>query len=915
MTLFVCHSKNRLSWSYKSIVAFVLVLMSISISVRPVIARNASFTWIANNDSLPIDGYRLYYKTGDPGTSLSEYDGVDAAGGNPSPVEIMGQGSDSYTLPNLLENSSYSFILTSYRGTDESEPTTALTLAANSQPENTRSTSFSWLANEDDPPAEGYYLYYKTGDPGNSLTDYSGVDAAGGNPSPVKITGQGITSYTLNNLVKTESYSFVLTAYRGGVESQPTAAITLSTSNSPPVALNSTVSISEGQHYTGQLSANDPEGDALEYSLVSNCSKGNATITNSSNGTFTYIPNPGQSGSDVFTFLVSDGELDSALASVNISIADVNNPPSATGATINVVEDTTYNGQLTAHDPDGDSVTFSLATGGSKGAVTLINPATGAFTYEPHENSNGSDSFRFIVSDGSSQSSPATVNVAISAVNDAPVAESADITVEEDGQYNGVLSASDVDGDSLTYSLASGSEKGTVIITNSATGAFTYSPDANASGSDSFSFKANDGSLNSENGEVRITINGVNDSPVAIAAAFSLDEDTSYSGQLAGTDSDGDTLTYTITGNGSFGEAIITNPTDGSFIYTPDSDVHGEDSFTFAVNDGTTTSVEATVSVMISAVNDAPIANGLSVNTIEDTSYTGQLTASDPDGDTLTYSVVINPTEGTVAINNPQTGTFTYTPNGGATGSDSFSFTVSDGLTDAPAAVVNVNVYDANTKISVFGDASDSDYPGTMEDTFANLNTEINSEAETLNLYSWSASNSHRVANTILVKVDLSAIPEYATIVDAQLQLYMSTGHGATDYLTSVHQVTGKNPILSQVHGYNAFNGEPWTPVPACMTHNDIPMGLADIDSSADSVVVTPESGYITWSVTDMVQEWVRDSETNRGMLIQGEDNPTETGRYFLSSESQSADLRPRLILHYTTTPPPPQLIMVEEIR
>lgn len=281
----------------------------------------------------------------------------------------------------------------------------------------------------------------------------------------------------------------------------------------------------------------------------------------------------------------------------------------------------------------------------------------------------------------------------------------------------------------------------------------------------------------------------------------------------------------------------------------------------------------------------------------------------------MTYTIAVDPAQGTVTIDNPQTGEFTYTPNTGATGNDTFSFVANDGVANSAEGLVDVTVSGADTKISVFGDATGSDFPGTMEDTFASLNTDINSAGETLNLYSWSPTTPHKVANTILVKVDLSAIPQYATIVDAQLQLYMNTGLGAIDYTTSVHKVIGKDPILSQVNGYNAFNGEPWAPVPAGTTYNDVPMGLANIDAAADSVIVNNESGYVAWAVTNMVQEWVEDSATNKGLLIKGEDNPTETGRYFFSSESPSADLRPKLILRYTTTPPPPQLIMVEEVK
>ena len=187
--------------------------------------------------------------------------------------------------------------------------------------------------------------------------------------------------------------------------------------------------------------------------------------------------------------------------------------------------------------------------------------------------------------------------------------------------------------------------------------------------------------------------------------------------------------------------------------------------------------------------------------------------------------------------------------------------------------------------------------------------------AGNLTTYSWSTSQPHKVANTIIIKSDLSSIPATATILEARFYLYLTGASGENEYNNSIHRIISKNPQVSQVTGYYAYNGEPWTPVPAGTTYNDIPLGLADIEPQEDVVLLDTQAGYRSWLVTGMVQVWVKDSNTNFGLLIRGEETPTETGRSFASSENQNGEVRPKLIVRYTLRPPPPSLILIEEIK
>ena len=200
------------------------------------------------------------------------------------------------------------------------------------------------------------------------------------------------------------------------------------------------------------------------------------------------------------------------------------------------------------------------------------------------------------------------MTVTITAVNDAPVAANGTLTTLEDTSATGTLVASDADGDALTYTIVTNGTKGTATVTDATTGAFSYTPAANANGIDTFTFKARDASVDSNVATVTITITPVNDAPVAANSTLTTLEDTTASGTLVATDADGDPLTYAILTNGSKGTATVTDATTGAFTYTPLANANGTDTFTFKANDSTIDSNTATVTITITPVNDAPVA-------------------------------------------------------------------------------------------------------------------------------------------------------------------------------------------------------------------------------------------------------------------------------------------------------------------
>lgn len=233
----------------------------------------------------------------------------------------------------------------------------------------------------------------------------------------------------------------------------------------------------------------------------------------------------------------------------------------------------------------------------------------------------------------------ATVTVTVTPVNDAPVALNGALTTDEDKAGTGTLAASDPENTALTFSVVAQGAKGTAVITGTS---FTYTPVTNANGTDTFTFKANDGNLNSNTATLIVTINPVNDAPTATDGALMTNEDTSGTGTLSASDLEGNALTFSLIANGAKGTALISNTATGAFSYTPNKNATGADTFTFKANDGSVDSTAATITVTINSINDLPIAvisgsSGITVLTGTSLAFNGSA-SSDSDGTIATFT-------------------------------------------------------------------------------------------------------------------------------------------------------------------------------------------------------------------------------------------------------------------------------------
>ena len=219
-----------------------------------------------------------------------------------------------------------------------------------------------------------------------------------------------------------------------------------------------------------------------------------------------------------------------------------------------------------------------------------------------------------------------------------------------------------------------------------------YTPNGDYSGPDSFTFKTNDGDKDSTTATVSITVNAVNDAPIAVSQTVTTNEDTATAVTLSATDVDSPTLTYAL-GSPSHGTLSGTAP---NLTYTPGTDFNGNDSFIFTANDGTLTSNVATVSITVNAANDAPVAHADSVTTNEDSAVTFAVLANDTDvdGDSLAVTGATNGAHGTTTANADNT--ISYTPGANYFGPDTFTYTVSDGHGGTATGTVTVTVQSVN---------------------------------------------------------------------------------------------------------------------------------------------------------------------------------------------------------------------------
>lgn len=321
-------------------------------------------------------------------------------------------------------------------------------------------------------------------------------------------------------------------------------------------------------------------------------------------GNLTYTPAANAFGSATFNVSVrddggtADGGLDTSdPLTFSIVVNEVNDPPTAEDLEITTGEYASgipYSGTLTGNDIDGDALTYGNGQDPVHGSA-IVSP-DGTFTYKPEPNYTGEDSFSYIVDDGRGGTASAWVTVGIK-----PVAFAADISVNEDETLSGKLPGSEDVGDSKVYGKHSNPNNGVLDIKSN--GDFYYKPDANYHGADEFWYWVKDSAFQSDPARVAITVNSVNDDPMANDQDIVVYWNKAHSGKLSGTDVENDALSFSISGSPNHGSADISS--NGDFIYMPDIGYTGTDVFSFYIVDENGGKNEGRVSIAVQADEDA----------------------------------------------------------------------------------------------------------------------------------------------------------------------------------------------------------------------------------------------------------------------------------------------------------------------
>jgi VCBS repeat-containing protein len=568
---------------------------------------------------------------------------------------------------------------------------------------------------------------------------------------------------------------------------------------------------------------------------------------------------------------VFDGELYGDTVTITITINPINDAPLTVSDTITLDEGgtvtltTTGSSTLLANDTDAESDSLTAIGVSSPTNGTLILNANGTFSYVHNGSNTTTDTFSYKANDGTVDGNTVTITITINPVNDIPLTVSDTLTVNEAGTVTLTASGSstlldndtDSEGDSLTAIGVTSPTNGTLTLNPN--GTFSYVHDGSETTTDTFSYKSNDGTNDGNTVTITITINPINDAPIAIGdtlmGIYSATVTLTNVGSSTLMDNDYDpegssiTASTTLSSNPTYGSAVVN--ANGTFSYTHNgTSTPTTDIFSYTVFDGNSYSSPATVTIAFT-IPPVGVADQITVSEAATaTTLTGGVTSvlnndSDSDGDPITAVLITNPSYGTLVLNS--NGTFSYAHNGSETTSDTFTYAPNDGFINGNTVTVTITINPVN------------DRPTTVSDTL-NVN-----EAGTVTLTTGGASN--LLANDIDPEGDnLTAIvvtnPSYGnlTLNSSGTFSYVHDGSETTidtfSYKTNDGTVDGNtitvsvtiNPVNDQPVAvddiiYIDQNGNLINPVN--VKDNDYD---PDGDSLTVSVTSLPASGFISIS-------------------------------------------------------------------
>ena len=523
--------------------------------------------------------------------------------------------------------------------------------------------------------------------------------ASGPAHGTLTLSADGSFTYTANaGYVGADSFTYDVSD--GASTDQGT--VTLDLTNSDPVAAGDAYGLLADGGLTLAAAAGvlandtDADQDSLTATLLADVSHG--VLSLSSDGSFTYTPDSGYSGDDSFTYTLSDGVAGAATDTATVTLHVYTDHVVAVDDDWVAPHDQQLAGDVLANDFNADAVSLSASLVSDVSNGTLSLNADGTFTYTPDAGYTGPDSFTYQLDDGSQFSNEATVSFDVAET--LPDVADLEYNLLHDREFTvpapGLLpSAGDAEGDALTLTLVDDVTFGGLIIDTD--GGFTYDPQSGFTGDDTFTYTLSDGLLSSD--PVTVTLHVANTAPVATDDTYQVTPDApldvAAGGLLANdSDADRDRLQVTLVGDVAHGDLNLSD--DGSFTYTPASGYIGQDSFTYQINDGAADSSIATVTLNV--VDPTPVTADDSYEVPHDADQFSVATAdgvlaNDSDDEAMTAALVAAPAHGTLVFN--ADGSFTYTPDAGYFGDDTFTYSAGDGTTSSLPATVTLSVVNA----------------------------------------------------------------------------------------------------------------------------------------------------------------------------------------------------------------------------
>ena len=535
-----------------------------------------------------------------------------------------------------------------------------------------------------------------------------------GNTWTLDYSGDGITWTTAGNFNHTINVSEigVFAGNAGGNSPAYTAVVDyffnsatpivpedVAPANQPPVANDDIVSVEPGETKTINVLNNDTDADGTTdpNSITIVTQPLNGTVIVGNDGVITYSHNGSATATDSFTYTVADNDGDTS----NIATVDITVTPNQVPVANNDSASVTVGGAIAinvlSNDSDSDGTlnpnTVNIASQPSNGSV-IVNP-DGTITYTHNGSASATDSFTYTVTDNDGDTSnTATVDITVTP-NQVPVAnnDSASVTVGGAIAINVLSNDSDSDGTLNPNSVNIASQPSSGSVTVNPDGTITYTHNGSPTATDSFTYTVADNDADTSNiATVDITVTP-NQVPVANNDSASVTVGGAIAINVLSNDSDSDgTLnpnTVNIASQPSNGSVIV-NP-DGTITYTHNGSASTTDTFTYTVadNDADTSNI-ATVDITVTP-NQVPVANNDSASVTVGGAIAINVLSNDSDSDgTLnpnSVNIASQPSSGEVTVN--PDGTITYTHNGSASATDSFTYTVADnnGDTSNPATV------------------------------------------------------------------------------------------------------------------------------------------------------------------------------------------------------------------------------------